>query len=379
MAARGWDRQVIAEVLKSNVHSTNDRSMTNSQQREADRKHQTWERHKFRRDYLVDEGWLDVLDQNGDAVLSNAFMVHCHGKVPVKPMDAPVWATDLTTGRRKWPFIAGAPIGHPARFEGRGILEADEGLALLLANTLNLMADGMNWLVNPDTELYQRGLVDWDDTAEYPGKLWLKDVKDQILTRAQRGEIRVGEVLAFLNYVDQLRQNTNFVTDFVVGLPGTRTNITKGETEIRTAQGMGMFDAIGKNLEHAGRVFVELTWDHLVQYLGGNDYANPSLVRILGPDRAALLSRMSLAERIAHLQGNTDFTFTGVSAALMKADQLNKVMQFGTLAATPYYAGRTDPTQVLRLLAELLGVNDRIDIYTPAPAPMPGARSWLTM
>ena len=371
MVGRGWDQAAVGKVLEMNNQQAQNSRMPSSQQEEASRKQQSWERHKFRRAYLGDEAWLDVLDQNGDVVFPNALMVHSHGQILMRPRDNPLWATDPNTGRRKWPFVAGAPIVHPARFEGRGILEQDEDLSLMFSNALNLFADGMNWKVNPGTEVYQPGLVNWDDTGDFPGKPWLKNVKEPVLTPARRGEINVAEVMAFLNYLDQLRQNVNFITDFVVGLPGTRADITKGEVQIKTGQSLGMFDGIGRALEQIGRTGVELAYDFALQYLGGNDYTDPSLASIIGPHRAYLIAKMPLADRLRALQGNYDFTFTGVSQALQKADMLAKVMQFATLAQSPGYAGTTKPSQVLRIVSELLGVNDRIDIFDPAPPAPP--------
>ena len=40
-------------------------------------------------------------------------------------------------------------------------------------------------------------------------------------------------------------------------------------------------------------------------------------------------------------------------------------------AAAGVYAGHTDAKQILRLISELLGINDRIDVFDPPPM-MPG-------
>ena len=372
MVGRGWDLEACKRVWAlNNSQTTGDNRMPESQQKDAERKQQSWERHKFRRAYLFDEWWGDVLDENGDVVFPNALMVHAHNEMVMMPIDNPIWATDLNTGRRKTPFLAGAPIVHPTRFEGRGILEQDEALSMLSANTVNLFADGMNWKVNPETEIYQPGLVDLNDLSSYPGKPWLKNVREQVLMAAQRGEIKVAEVLAFLHYIDELRQNVNFVTDFVVGLPGSRADITLGETRIKTNQSLGMFDGIARSLEHTGRDAVELAYDYALQFLGGNDYTDPSIASILGPEIAYFLGQqMPLEERVNAMQGNFKFTFTGVSQALQEAELLRKIMEFAALAGSAPYAGTTKPSQILRLVAEKIGVQDRIDIWEPAPMAM---------
>lgn len=376
MVDRRWNKDAVERLLASarRVGGEGDGTMTNSQREEAARKQQAWQRHSFRSSFLVDEGWLDILDENGDLVLPDALMIHAHEEILYGPVESPLWATDLQTGRRKWPFVAAAPLTHPTRFEGRGIIEQDEALSLMFSNTLNLFADGMNWKFNGGMEVYQAGLVDWDDTSDYPGKTWKKSVKERVTHAVQRGEISVAEGLAFLQFIGQLRQNSNFVTDFVIGLPGSRSDITLGEVKIKSGQGNNIFESMGKDLELGGRVAVEMAYDFALQFLGGNDYTDPSLAQIIGPHRAQLLAQLRIEERVRNLQGNYDFTFTGVTQALETADLLQRVMQFGVLAARPPYAGRTDPGQILRLIASLAGLDDRIDIYDPAPAPLiPGA------
>lgn len=373
---RAWDAQALARVLDTGRVGAQPDSgdLQESEQRDALRKQYAYERHRFRHSYLVDEGWLDIIDEHGDGVLPNGFLVHSHGEILYGPAPSPIWATDLDTGRRKWPFVAAPAIDHPARFEGRGILEQDADLSLLYANTLNLFVDAMNWKVNPGTEIYQQGLIDYDDTSDYPGKLWWKNVKEQVLTTARRGEIDVASVMAFLNFVDTQRQEANFVNNFVTGLPGYRSNITKGEVQLRAGQSMSVFESMARNLEMGGRECVALAYDLTMQHMGGNDFTMPSVVSVLGPEKALLLAQMPLSERIQTLQGNYAFTFTGVSQALQKADLLAKTMQFATLAASGPYAGRVDYGQIMRVIAQLLGVDDRIEVLDQPPMPpaLPG-------
>lgn len=375
MAKAGWDKDAVERVLARPMGDTYGNAFTSatpSEREEAEKKGMSWERHKFRKSYLIDEGWGDILNENGDVVLPDGLMVHSQGEILYGPRDNPIWATDMNTGRRKRPFLAGAPISHPGRFEGRGILEQAEPMHLMFNNTLNLMADSMSWNVNPETEVYQPGLVNWDDTVSYPGKLWMKNIKERLLMAAERGTIKVPEVLAFLNYLDQQGQNSDFVTDFAIGLPGSRTNVTKGEVQIKTAQSLAIFDSMSKNLEQFGCEGVELTHDFILQYMGGSDFVDPTIQEILGPEVAQLLSSLPIEERVRHLAGNYGFTFTGVSQALQKADQLQHVMKFGEMAMSPAFAGRVDPTEVLTVVAQLMGIDDRITVHHPPPPPQPG-------
>lgn len=368
--ANTWDPAALELVLNQPHSKRGEATMTDTEREEAAMKQYFFERHPFRKSYLIDEWWGDVLDENGDTVLPNAMMIHSAGHILHGPVDNPIWATDLNTGRRKTPFIAGAPITHPTRFEGRGIAEQDASLSQLYSNVFMLWADGLNWLINPPTEVFQDSLVDWEDLEHYPGKLWVKHTSDKALESASMGQMDTGAIMSSLEYIDRIRQNSNFVTDFAVGLPGSRSEITKGETQIKTSQSLAIFESMGRNLENMGSDLVGLTYDYLLQYF--NDYTDPSVARIIGPEAAMILSSIPIEERVDALQGDFHFKFRGVTQALMKDQQLAKVMQFATLAATPQYAPLVNPVNILQTIGELLGVTDRIQIAT-APPPMPMA------
>ncbi len=368
--AQVWDATALANVLSSNQPNklTSD-GMTDTQRDEAQRKQYEYERHKFRKSYLVNEGWLDILDENGDVVLPDALMVTSGNEVLYGPVDNPIWATDMNTGRRKTPFVAGTPVVHPARFEGRGIAEQDAQLSQLYSNIFMLWADGLNWVINPPTEVYQDALVDWEDLEHYPGKLWVKHSESPALTPAKMGTMETSAIMASLEYIDKIRQNSNFVTDFAVGLPGSRSDITKGEVQIKTSQSLAIFESMGRNLEGLGADIIGLTYDLLLQYF--SDYNQPEIMNLVGPEAAMVLSAAPIEQRVAMLQGDFQFKFSGVTQSFMKSEQLAKVMQFATLAATPSYMGLVNPANILQVIGDLLGITDRIQIAT-APPQMPG-------
>jgi len=362
----GWDAEAVGRALNKRMASdTTNTSWTLTQRREFERKQMTFERHKFRRDYLVSEGWLDIVDENGDVVMPDALVTIVGDEVVYGPVENPLWATDLNTGRRKWPFVAMSPISHPSRFEGRGILEQDAGLSWAFVNTFNLLADAMNWVVNPDYEVYEAGLTDWESLERYPGKAWAKNVASPVLSPANTGGLNFPAIMGFLQYIDGQRENSNFVTQFVQGLPGTRADITKGEVQIKTGQSLSIFETMGWNYEHGGRAMIALTYDFAIQYLAGNDFTSPAIISILGPEAAALASQWTIADRIERLQGQMEFTFTGVSQALSKAESLQKLLQFATIAASGPYAGLVPPDQILRAINETMGLHDRIEVRSP--------------
>lgn len=370
MGQAGWDQLAITDLLAmrggGEEAGGTGTSGTTSRQAEARRRGQTYEPSQYRQDFFVDEWWGDVIDTNGDPVFPDGLMTVSTGKVLLLPRTNPLWATDIASGRRKWPFLAAAPIVHPGRFEGRGLIEQNADLARLFSGAFNLLSDGMNWTLNQPTEIYQDGLVDPNDLDHYPGKAWIKRVKEPVLMPAQMGKPEVASALAFLQYVGQMTQNADFVTDFAIGLPGSRSDITLGETQIKTQQSLSIFEGMGKNLEQGGREDVELTLNFLSQYL--SDFTNPAVAQLLGPENARFLMSLPLHERINELQGDFVYSFTSVSQALQKDAMLRRVVQFAQLAASmPYIQiiAQQAPqvfAQILTALRDLLGLGDKITL-----------------
>jgi hypothetical protein len=375
MQQSGWDPSAIEEVLEDSAGRTGSASygMTDSDRRQYDEVGLKKQPHKYRRRYLVDEGWLDIPDENGDLVFPDALMVHSNGRIIYGPVKNPLWAVDLQTGRRKWPFIAGAPIANPTQFEGRGLLEEVQDLAWIYSHLFMLFLDGLNWVVNMPTEVQQDILVDWDDLAHYPGKLWVTKAAGPALRPAAVGKMDVGATLSALQYIEQILQNSSFVTDFAIGLPGARSDITKGEVQIKTAQSLAIFEAIGRNFEQMGRECVELSHNLTVQYADMG-----LLARVLGDPIRAQLAAVSPPERMQMLQGNFDFRFTGVSQALQKGDQLQRLAQFAQLAGSvPYIHLLAQRPQVfmeiLTSMRDALGIGDKIHLPDMQPMGQPGA------
>ena len=60
----------------------------------------------------------------------------------------------------------------------------------------------MNWSINQGTEIYQDGLVDSNDLDHYPGKAWIKRVKEQVVTAADMGKPDVAAAMAAAEFVD---------------------------------------------------------------------------------------------------------------------------------------------------------------------------------
>lgn len=336
---------------------------------EAARRQMSWSPHEFRKQVLATEWYGDILDENGEMVYPDAMMIVANSQTLIYgPADNPLWAVDPKTFRRKWPFVAFTALGHPLRFEGWGILHAVTPLAVLFSNLFNLFADGLNWKVNQPTELNTALLDDDDDNEHYPGKLWRKLGDGQLLTPADIGQMDASAVLASLQFMQQLWENNAFVTRFVRGEEGYRKQITKGEVQLMTAQNMGIFEAMGKNIEAGGVAALELGHDLLSQYT--TSWTDPSLAGLVGQEYAMLLSMLDPVARMRELSGQFNYVFTGITAALQKAELLGRLLQASALAAQGPYLGYTNPSEVLAAIFDALGLRDQITVMQEPAIPI---------
>ena len=331
-------------------------------------------RAKYRKQYLVDEYWGDVLDAGGHLVATDVLMAKS-GKVlirPPEPMPHKSW--DTNTGRQRWPFVSCTPFTHPHRFEGRGLIQQFVDLALSYENGFNLSADAMNWKVNNPTEFDTNLMSVPTDTKVVPGKGFPRKVTSsgtavQPLRFAQ--DMNIQDILAYLEYIDKNIQNNSFVNEFVVGLPGYRSDITKGEVQIKTAQSMAIFDRMGRSIELAGKNFAELVYDMLVQYTDQSTV--PVIGGMLDPMMLGAIVGASPEERQILMKADLQLNFIGVSQALQRSDQLRRLMQISVIAGNPLFQGRLEnPSDLMRAMIDLLGYSDKIKV-TDNPQPPPGA------
>jgi hypothetical protein len=330
-------------------------------------------RSRFRRQYLVDEYWGDVLDEGGHLVATDVLMAKC-GKVLIRPPDAmPHKSWDTNTGRQRWPLISCSPFTHPHRFEGRGLLQQFVDLALSYENGFNLSADAMNWKINNPAEFDTNLMANPTDTKVVPGKGFARKVTSsgssvQPLRFSQ--DINIQEILSYLEYIDKNIQNNSFVNEFVVGLPGYRSDITKGEVQIKTAQSMAIFDRMGRSIELAGKNFAELVYDMLVQYTDQSTI--PVIGGLLDPMMLGAIVGASPEERQVLMRADLQLNFIGVSQALQRSDQLRRLMQISVIAGNPLFVGRLEnPSDLMRAMIDLLGYSDKIKV-SDQPTPPPG-------
>lgn len=374
--AKLYDPEVVQSLpLTGTTQGASATSLRSSMESDAMRAGLSMQTGQYRIPYWGSEWWGDVPDRNGEIVCTDMMMLAVNDRLVFGPVDNPLWAVDLRTGRRKWPFIGLSPLSHPGRFEGQGIIRAVAPLASLFSNLFNLFIDGSNWEVNPPSEVDLAILEDWDDLEHVPGKLWLKRGQGHAFAPAQMGRQNTPAILATLQFVDQMFQNNSFVNSFLVGLPGSRSYVTKGEVQMKTAQSMGIFDAMARNLEYAGAEGVALAHDHVWQYM--TEWTDPSIQDLLGKRTAMMLHLMPYAHRLRELRGDYNYTFSGISSAIHKADLMGRLLQVGQLSQTGGYQGLVDPDQILTALVDVLGLRDKIQVNKVPSMPLPQVKAMV--
>lgn len=332
-------------------------------------------RSKFRKSSLLDEFWGDVLDADGHLVATDVLMAKIGSRVVRKPKPAPIMSWDTNTGRKRWPFVAPVPFTHPHRFEGRGIIQQIVDIVLSYENGLNLTSDAMNWKINNPVEFDKMLLDNPTDMKVIPGKGFTRKSPAGSGKAVQPLEfakdISIADILAYLEYLDKNYQNNSFINEFVIGLPGYRSDVTKGEVQIKTAQSLAIFDRMGRLIEGAGKDFCDLVYDMLVQYTDKTTV--PVIGSLLDERLVWALANARPDVRFALMRADLQLRFTGISQALQRSEQLRRLMQISVIAGTPMFQGRLkNPSQMLRTMIDLLGYSSTIQVSDQPLVTPPG-------
>lgn len=321
-------------------------------EKSAKRKDQYWERSKYRKSVKVREFRGLVLGKEGEILLPNAIYMYGGGELLTKPTPSPHVNV-------KWPGVSFSPLPHLMRFEGKGLLEGVLSLWKMTNNLFSLNADNLNWLVNKMWELYPDVLVNPGDNEVYPAKTFLKRAGTQ--GNAAINEVavtsKVPDIMANLQYFSQKWENGTFVNQFVAGLPGQRTNITKGEVEIKTQQSLGVFDSIGSDIE-AGAVAIILATIEVIM-LNWTSQSQLSPTRVFPGPMGIIFANTPIEIRKEALKGPTNIRVTGISSQLKNAENVDKLIKIIDMKAmSPVFGKFIKPYQLLREEAELLGFYD---------------------
>ena len=359
-------KQGEKEGIYENIDAVREDSVSvHERDQQEKRKQMFWKRSRYRKSVLTQEFFGVVLGSKGELLLPNATYTAAGGEIIRPPKVNPFI-------RMRWPGTSFSPFPHLLRFQGRGMLEGVISLWWILCNLMNLHVDNLAWNINKIREIDPSLLLDPRDAGEiYPGKILVKKAGSSspvMVTLEEAGKTQ--EVLPNVAYFNQEWENGSFVNSFVMGLPGTRTNITKGEVQMKTQQSMGIFDSIGSDIEYGA---VNLMWSAIETIILNwtRDTGNASIMEVFGPDHqreALAFTNMSIEDRKALLKTKANVQVRGVSAALQKTDMMEKLMYFSKMAESPIFTPYLKPYELLKSAADAMEERDARYIASPDEA-----------
>jgi len=314
------------------------------------RKRMWWNRSTYRKAVLVQEFHGVVLDKRGDLLLPNAKYTIASDVLIRKP--SPIHYVNM-----RWPGSSFVPIPHILRYDGRGIIEGVFQLWKMLNKMLSLSMDDFSWVVNRMREIFPELLLDPTDLDFYPGKDIYRttDLAQEPVVRDLLAKSSMSDLLAFAQFIGGQIDNGDFVSEFVAGLPGTRSNITKGEVEIKTEQNMGIFDSIGTEVE-SGAVNVAYSMFETM-ILNWNAESRPSPTRVLGDNEfTRFLEGASLEEKKQFLREECDIKIVGISAQLQREEKVKFLMALKQYAESPLFSPFFKPKELLNETVGALGM-----------------------
>jgi len=337
-----------------------------NEEEEARRRQQFRERSKFRKSVRVREFWGVVLDRNGNLLLPNARYTIAGGKFVIRPPAPSPFQT------MRWPGVSFTSIPHLLRYEGRGLLEGVIKLWKLINNFFNLSIDDLNWVVNAMLELDPDMLDDEIDYEAYPGKTFLRKTGTHGMGQAVsyiEKKSRVGDtMLPMMQLFEKIWQNSTFVSEFIEGLPGHRSKITRGEVEIKTRQAMGVFDSMMNDLEDgatralwASLEIISLQWDL---------YDDPSPLSLFEGDYhpIQIMQFLQASKQMSPMQRKAHMKMGGISSVMRQQEVLQRLQFLTELSLIPEWKPYIQMYNLLSTIVDKLELGDLKVIISPEEA-----------
>lgn len=326
-------------------------SDTSENQDDYEKRKLLWRRGKFRKSIAVRELYGVVLSPTGELLLPNATYSWAGKTIIKEPMETPYM-------KMRWPGVSFSPLPSIVRFGGEGLINGILPIWRTMCNLWNLYLDNMNWVVNGISEIDIAMLKDPTDTGLYPGKTVVTwNTNGQNAFKEYRKDSKTNDVLAAYDHMSSMRQNGSFVNDFIMGLPGSRSDITLGETELKTQQSLGVFDSIAKDCEFGATNILWATYEILALNWTMADTLSPTKLFPEDP-YAKVFEDMEIAVRRKVLEMNSNIKVTSISSTLRRGEFLQRLFKFMEIAGQPQYEIYTKPYETLKAAADALSLGN---------------------
>ena len=345
--------QNIDQVLRED--SGDDRSFGWDERFRDDRRPDgVFNRNQFRKMVRVREFYGDLLNHNGELVLSKVRLMVANRTVIVPPRPFP-----LPTLR--WPIHQFAPVPSLTKFHGMALVEGVLKLWKLQCNLLSGLADDLNYTLNTAFEVDRHKLVDPADTELYPGALKYRKSNQQGPAYQEiRKTPKTQDIAPIFDLVNRQFQNGSFVTELLKGEIG-HLKTTATEIQLKTQQATGVFDSIGRDVELGGVGLLEMI--HEVVATLWNPMDHPSYQSIVRPHSRFLEFWHGLPpeQRAEEFVRDVDIQIKGVSAILERDNLIQRILQASqTVLLDPEMRPMVDPQKFLRKYFEALDISDTI-------------------
>jgi len=312
---------------------------------------------KFRKQIFVREFWGDVLDHNGELVLSGVRLTIANRTVISRPIK-----TNFPTLR--WPIHQFSALPHMRNFHGYSLIEGMLKMWKFRNNILCLVADKLSFILNGGYEVDENKMVNPHDKELYPGCTKAKKASagaGKIFNLIETDKDFLPIVESLMGLTGNLYQNGTFVTELLKGELGDRKNITKGEVQIKTEQAMGVFEGIGHDVEYGFEQAISMEQEVLTTYWDPSD--SPSYMQILGEKHASIIGQLfmlSPEQRVKYMRQETDIKVRGISLLFQKSALVDRLVNMAKLTDADRFRQYAKDYELLKKIADAMDASDVI-------------------
>ena len=277
----------------------------------------------FRHKVVVDEYWGHLLDTNGNIVERNIVCAVANDRFLIRePEPNPLW-------HQESPFVAEPLIRVPFSVWHKAMMDHPTQLNFAMNEMFNLMLDGGLASVWGVRQVRTDDLEDPSEISDGIPQGATLGVKNtlpagaKVVERVTQGEIP-GDAMAIFELLNREFTMAALSNELKMGsLPAKKVLATE-VVELSQSQAV-VLDSMTADMEIGiiGQI-LRKSWLTILQHL--DDASSEQIVSAIGVRGAFLISRMSKAKRFAMFAHHCSFKVHGLTAALSKARDFQKIM-----------------------------------------------------
>jgi len=324
-----YDKETVLELIGSSEETDEDAQDT--------RAGYSKEPSGFRKRQVIDEFWGTILDDDGTVAewegkeLRNVVCAVLNGRAVIRMPEAnPRWANCS-------PFISAPLLRTPDEAFSKAVMDMASELNITLVELFNLIVDGALMSVWGIRQLREHWLA---DTSAIDGNIPPGTVL-KVSARAPLGAkvyetVSTGtvppEALRIFEFIKSLYQEATLGNDIRTGnLPAKQVKATE---IVQATQALaGIFDGLAGDFEdHFVEKLLDQCWYEILQNV--DKFPADDLERILGAEKAQRINSMSAKERFKLAARGFKFRGKGMSMALKRIRDFQRLMQFLSVLGT---------------------------------------------